>query len=202
LKLRTTPLQERAQRTVERILDTAGELIEEVGIDGFNTNLLAERSGLKVGSIYRYFPNKQAVMAALYERLTEEWQPFFEGALERIADPANDWREECDLMVDEFMPLLGRYRGAVAVRSAIRAEPSLVAIERADNDRLAQRFGVLMKKRIEGASRRDLERIARSWLNATSVLFDLALETTGVERRRQLDESKRLQCAYLAGYLD
>ena len=44
MTLRQVPTQARAQKTVEHILATAGDLLAEVGTDGFNTNLLAERA--------------------------------------------------------------------------------------------------------------------------------------------------------------
>lgn len=67
---RRTPVQERAQRTRLLILETAVQVLEEDGLERFNTNRLAERSGFSVGTIYQYFANKQAILAALshYER--------------------------------------------------------------------------------------------------------------------------------------
>lgn len=67
---RRTPVQERAQRTRLLILETAVQVLEEGGLEHFNTNRLAERSGFSVGTIYQYFANKQAILDALsrYER--------------------------------------------------------------------------------------------------------------------------------------
>jgi AcrR family transcriptional regulator len=65
---RKRPRQQRAQATVEAILDAAARILEAEGIERFNTNRVAERAGVSVGSLYQYFPNKQARVRALIER--------------------------------------------------------------------------------------------------------------------------------------
>lgn len=66
---RKRPRQQRARATVETILDAAARILETGGIERFNTNRVAERAGVSVGSLYQYFPNKQALARALIERL-------------------------------------------------------------------------------------------------------------------------------------
>jgi len=65
------PQQERAIKTYESILTAAGELLVEVGMDRISTNLIAEKAGITVPALYRYFPNKYAVLNALGARLTD-----------------------------------------------------------------------------------------------------------------------------------
>jgi AcrR family transcriptional regulator len=65
------PVGRRAQRRAFRrdeILRTALELVTESGIDGVTTTELAKRTGAALGALYRFFPSKQAVIAALQER--------------------------------------------------------------------------------------------------------------------------------------
>src|SRR5208337_3897634 len=88
---RRQPVQERAHKTVDLILDTAASLLAEAGIEAFNTNLLAQRAGLRIRTIYRYFPNKLAVMTALAERMAAEWDGWFDG-FRALSDPRADWR--------------------------------------------------------------------------------------------------------------
>ncbi len=59
------PRQERAKRTYEAILVAAAQLLIEVGVERISTNLIAERAGITVPALYRYFPNKYAVLHAL-----------------------------------------------------------------------------------------------------------------------------------------
>ena len=68
LKPRKQPLQRRSAQTVEDILEAAARILERDGLGAFTTNRVAERAGISIGSLYQYFPNKQALLAALIER--------------------------------------------------------------------------------------------------------------------------------------
>lgn len=65
---RKQPSQERSRVTVEAILDAAAQVLEEHGYPGGTTNRIAARAGVSIGSLYEYFPNKDAVVVALAER--------------------------------------------------------------------------------------------------------------------------------------
>lgn len=67
---RKSPLQSRARVTVEAILEGAAHILERDGVAGYNTNAVAERAGVSIGSLYQYFPNKDALTAALVDRET------------------------------------------------------------------------------------------------------------------------------------
>jgi AcrR family transcriptional regulator len=68
LSPRKSPRQARSQATVGAILDAAARVLIERGYAATNTNLVAERAGVSVGSLYQYFPNKEALITALHER--------------------------------------------------------------------------------------------------------------------------------------
>lgn len=70
--LRRVPIQDRGQRRVERILDAAAEVIAESGVDGATTNAIAAQARTSVGSLYQFFPNKEAIVQALAARYGEE----------------------------------------------------------------------------------------------------------------------------------
>lgn len=67
LKPRKRPRQQRSAFMVEMILAAAARVLEQHGLEGFNTNHIAEVAGISIGSLYQYFPNKHAVIAALIE---------------------------------------------------------------------------------------------------------------------------------------
>jgi AcrR family transcriptional regulator len=66
---RPRPQQRRSAETVTKILDTAAELLDEVGFDRLTTNLICERAGLTPPALYRHFANKYSVMEELGRRL-------------------------------------------------------------------------------------------------------------------------------------
>ncbi len=71
------PRQERAKRTYEGILAAAAELLLEVGVERISTNLIAERAGVTVPALYRYFPNKYSVLHALGTLLMDRQNEVF-----------------------------------------------------------------------------------------------------------------------------
>ena len=68
VKLRKTPMQKRSAQMVETIVEAAARVLERHGLDGYTTNAVAEAAGVSVGSLYQYFPRKEALTVALIER--------------------------------------------------------------------------------------------------------------------------------------
>lgn len=69
---RKQPKQERSQATVEAILSATAHILTENGYDQLTTNRVAERAGVSIGSLYQYFPNKEALIFALAEHHANE----------------------------------------------------------------------------------------------------------------------------------
>jgi AcrR family transcriptional regulator len=65
---RKKPVQGRSKATVEAVLLAAARILEDRGLAGFNTNAVAERAGVSIGSLYQYFPSKDAILVALMEQ--------------------------------------------------------------------------------------------------------------------------------------
>lgn len=65
---RKSPRQARSKALVTAILDATAQVLVERGYAGSSTNLIASRAGVSIGSVYQYFPNKDALIAALRER--------------------------------------------------------------------------------------------------------------------------------------
>jgi AcrR family transcriptional regulator len=84
LKPRKIPQQSRAEQTVATILEAAARVLETKGMEGMNTNLVAQRAGVGVGSLYQYFPNKDALIVALSKR---EGAVFFAEAAGALSEP-------------------------------------------------------------------------------------------------------------------
>jgi AcrR family transcriptional regulator len=69
---RQAPVQRRSRNRLERILTAAAELLAEGGVDALTTRSVAEHTGIPVGSIYRYFENRDAIIAAYLDRELEQ----------------------------------------------------------------------------------------------------------------------------------
>ena len=126
-KMRNRPRQRRAQETVEVILDTTAQLLEEVGFDKLNTNLICERAGLTPPALYRYFPNKYSVLEELGERLMSaqnevffRWMADFKDRDVTPADVAANLREQFDVT--------RRFPGAKWIMRSLRSVPVLAEV--------------------------------------------------------------------------
>ncbi|WP_322009378.1 TetR/AcrR family transcriptional regulator [Paraburkholderia sp. J12] len=95
LKPRKLPGQTRAARTVDVILDAAADVLDLQGLDGYNTNIIADRAGVSIGSLYQYFPGKDAITAALIER---GHRRILQAIRERDFGP--DWRSALGHVID------------------------------------------------------------------------------------------------------
>src|ERR1700691_6806419 len=76
---RRKPSQERAKVTVDGMLDAAVKLLKRGGASSVTTNRIAETAGVSIGSVYQYFPNKNALFIALHARHIRQ----VDGVLER-----------------------------------------------------------------------------------------------------------------------
>jgi AcrR family transcriptional regulator len=88
LRPRKKPRQPRSAETVNLLLEAAAQVLEAAGFAGFNTNAVARRAGVSIGSLYQYFPNKEALTIALIRRETERFQADAVQALEQASGAA------------------------------------------------------------------------------------------------------------------
>jgi AcrR family transcriptional regulator len=69
---RKRPRQARSRATVDTILEATARVLVKHGFDGLTTNAVSAAAGVSIGSLYQYFPNKQALVSALIDRLVEQ----------------------------------------------------------------------------------------------------------------------------------
>ena len=81
---RKAPRQERAKATVETILAATARILVKHGYDGLTTNAVAAAAGVSIGSLYQYFPNKEALVAALIEDHIERMTAAIFSELSRV----------------------------------------------------------------------------------------------------------------------
>lgn len=72
IEVRKRPVQARSRARVETILNTAKDIISEVGSDGLKMNALAQRAEVPIGTVYQFFPNKSAVIHTLVKATMDQ----------------------------------------------------------------------------------------------------------------------------------
>ena len=126
---RQPPKQDRARQTRERLLDVAGDLLADVGLERISTNMIAARAGLTPPALYRYFDDKYAVIEALGRRLMERQNDVLERWIARhspggIAGMADHIGE----LLAENAAATRAEPGAVWILRALHATPRLVHV--------------------------------------------------------------------------
>ncbi len=145
--IRNEPMQARSAARLTALLDAAAAVVAEIGYERLTTAMVAEGAGASIGTVYRYFPDRIAVLQSLAarneERLTER-------LLQVVADPAHDdWyaalSASFDVLVEFFRDEVGfaslRLGDVIDLRPA-EGEPRNSVIARTIFDALAERFGV------------------------------------------------------------
>lgn len=85
------PRQERSRQTVGSVLDAVTLVLKRHGPDAVTTNRICEAAGVSIGSLYQYFPDKQAIYRALHQRHVDEVSRVVEGALAEHAGSLEDF---------------------------------------------------------------------------------------------------------------
>ena len=198
LEPRRRPAAGPARQTVDRILASTAELLDEVGFDDLTTNLIAERADVNVASLYKYFPNKYSVLTALAEQMRDM-------QLELLAErlqPQGDWRGELQTLLDAYVELFVSRPGFAELATVLSSSPPLRAIDEAS---LAAEARVIAEHvvhyGIEG-TRADREAIARVMLEATRGVLPLVRRAAPAGRKRLMRELRRMLEAYLSSYIE
>lgn len=119
LNPRKTPSQPRSAYTVDAILEGAAHILERHGLAGYTTNAIAALAGVSIGSLYQYFPTKDAVTVALIER---ELKDLVHDAIQALTQ--FDWRVALRRLIE------------VAVHHQLR-RPALAALLDFEQQRLS-----------------------------------------------------------------
>ena len=85
---RKSPSQSRSRTTVEAIKQAARKMVATAGFSGSSTSttLIAERAGVSIGSLYQYFPTREAIFLALFEETSAEMTVTMKKVMVRILD--------------------------------------------------------------------------------------------------------------------
>ena len=199
---RALPVQKRARETVLRILECAAALVDEVGIEGFNTNLLAKRAGVRVRTIYRYYPSKLAILTELVFRLNETLNDEYGGPMSLLADPRADWRALQDMMIDRQIDFAREVPGARLILGAAEGYPELLELQNRMYDQLAQELEAALRGRGLELPAAQMRALCRSMPEVFDRLTLVVHRAEGEEADALRAEMKRWILGHLSQYLD
>jgi AcrR family transcriptional regulator len=146
VSLRNEPVQARSTARLAALMDAAAAVVDEIGYERLTTAMVAERAGASIGTVYRYFPDRIAVLQALGARNLER-------ALARVADEAagathTDWMAalsaSMEILIEAFRTEPGfrslRVGDVIDLRPAPNETPYTSVLATALFDSLVARF--------------------------------------------------------------
>lgn len=116
--VRTRPTQGRSARRLDDLLDAAADIVDEIGADRLTTQAVAERAGASIGTVYRYFPDRVALLEALQLRCVTRYRQGLANEMIR-REPATGW-DFLELAIDYNARMFRTEPGFVVNRAAER----------------------------------------------------------------------------------
>jgi AcrR family transcriptional regulator len=195
--LRTVPTQERSRRTLSAVLDAASELLKEGGPDALTTSALAERTGLPVRNVYRYFRDRHAIVATLAERMNTRIESAI-ADITGLSDPASSLERVVDELVEQVMAAAASEPAAVQIRAAMRTSRDLQTIDAASDRRIAALLTDALRQRGVRARRDRLETGLFVLVTSIGAVLDrAALDSDDGDGAALVREVKRMAHGYV-----
>lgn len=201
LSVRCRPTQRRSLDTFQLVLDTAALLLERHGFSAFTTNLLADEAGVSVRAVYRYFPNKHAVVAELAQQMNRTWREAVEQAGD-FADTSLEWSVLWDGYIERYVAAVRATPGARAVLSAMRDDPALRAVDDIANRRYIDGIHAALRVRNPNLGDDEAQAAAVVLMRSTIAVLDAAFEADDTTARRLVDNLLAMHQALLARLLE
>lgn len=196
---RSKPQQARSRATMQRILEVSAGLLEEVGVEGFNTNLLAERAGIGTRAIYRYFPNKYAILVAMARDLREAERAWI-GNL-RGTDTDGDWRAAAARAIDGYFEAASHQPGYAALRAAAFATPELRELDNLENRKLEKDLAAGLKSLGVSLDAGHMRALCKTIMESSNRMLDIALQSPRRESVELVRELKLMITSLLENYI-
>jgi AcrR family transcriptional regulator len=172
------PSQARSIATFTSILDASTDIIVERGVQGLNTNVVAERAGVNIGTVYHYFPDKTAILVELFRIDQQRRMTHLLEKLREVSD-APDLDQWADDIFGLTIQLRNDHPATAQLRRAFRAVPELVELDRKETDEYLEFFASRLQVRFTGVSKDRARAAARILIEVTATILDISEETGG-----------------------
>ncbi|MGP4009997.1 TetR family transcriptional regulator [Streptomyces sp. 4N124] len=196
--LRRAPIQRRSAERLTRILDACADLLDEVGYDDLSTRAVAQRAGVPIGSVYRFFGNKRQMADALAQRNLERYTERVTARLEAAGD--GGWRAAMDAVLDEYLAMKRTAPGFSLVDFGNQIPVGTRHSE--PNHRVADRLTDLLSGYLDRTPDEDLRRTFLIAVETADTLVHLAFRVAPEGDEKIIQEARELLRAYLARVLD
>jgi AcrR family transcriptional regulator len=204
LEAKAKPRQERAHSTYDAILEAAGELLAEVGVERLSTNLVCQRAGLTPPALYRYFPNKYALLKELGARLMAAqdeavfaWQ---ESNRDSRAGPVEVHAEVLRAIETSVNEITRQFPGGGWVMRALRAVPTLSEVRIASREAVAERDFETLRTLYPKADRKRLRIAATLVVEVMYAATELVMDQPELDAELITEEIAHMTALYLDSF--
>lgn len=197
--LRRTPKQARGERRIETILLAAAELFDEIGYESATTILIAQRAKTAVGSLYGFFPNKEAIAQALVERFTSDLHALMDGLMSDafVQLPLG---QIFDQLIDPLVQFIYSRPGFRALYLRTPQVGQRSAAQQGLEDFFLQRIAALLLIRYQDSKPAEARRVAKVCIETIKALTALAIQSGKIDKRIVADLKTMLRACVEAAF--
>lgn len=196
--LRNEPVQARSTARLTRLLDAAAEVIDEIGFERLTTAMVAERAGASIGTVYRYFPDRIAVLQSLSVRTLNEVLADITTAM---GDEAHStWWQAVEASIDVTVKAFSERKGFRSLRFGDVIDIRPAESDRTNNSIIADAMARLLAERF-GLKHDDLAFRLEVAGEIVDALLARAFAIVPAGDERFVAEAKGIARSYLVGVL-
>ncbi|WP_349897067.1 TetR/AcrR family transcriptional regulator [Parafrigoribacterium soli] len=195
--LRNEPVQARSTARLTALLDAAASVIGEIGYERLTTAMVAERAGASIGTVYRYFPDRIAVLQSLSARNLNE---FTSRGLAGASDSAvTGWARAVEAAVDGIAAFFRDEPGFKSLRFGDVLDVRPRAQGSTGNGTVASQLAAILSDRFDLKDDAQLRFRVEVALELADALLARAF-AFGDGDKKFIDEARKVAVDYLAGY--
>lgn len=188
--------QARGERRIAQLLEAAATVFTTAGYTAASTNAIAREAGVSPGTLYQFFPNKEAIAIELGERLMREMREAYGEALAPV-DPTTPLEEAVGAAVDRFIAFNCEHPVFFALMHGPDIPGRITEEHDALHATLLSRIEGLLSSFLPDAAPADLARTSHMCLGLYKAGLELILAHEGAERDAYVQELKHALTRYL-----
>ncbi len=194
---RRLPQQARSRQRVNQILDAAAQVFEEVGYDAASTELIATRAQTSIGSLYRFFPDKSAILYALAERYANQMQALVEAGM-NASTVHQPMAQVVGDLIEAFDHFYTRQPGCRVVMLQSRISTEIQAVNQRADRAIVEQIDAFFEWRQPRMPSEHRKLVALISVEIAGALQLLSLDQDDQRRQQIVDETKHVLIRYLA----
>ena len=188
---RNLPMQQRALEKREMILSVTAKLLGTVGQDDLTTILIADKTGISVGTLYHYFPNKYSILFALSQR----WLNEIDYALDDIDNFSLkdvSLRDFTNYSIDRMLNVYTDQEGILPLVQLMSGVPELKELDEEHDEKIIFTMSKIFNRLSISSNPLTLSRLSQTWLEVTHAILLIAITSKKDDKKSILSDLKHM----------